>query len=157
MLFHDAAHHIVPNGHHRCGHQRAQAVVHHIDEQAVQIWNVAGEVERHDLPLAVGGDLVAGSYPFNHQANHRRPVAEAHDIIVRAELPDRAGNRAEESAFLRGEGRDGFEPTKKKRSVHAEFLACHQTGSIGLCRQKEARLASIRSRLHSRSGADFNL
>jgi hypothetical protein len=46
-------------------------------------------MEREDLPLSVGRELVAAREAFHDQAALRRPVALAHDVLVRTNALDR--------------------------------------------------------------------
>src|SRR3954449_13319171 len=51
--------------------------------QALQVWDVAGDVEREYLALAFLGQLVAVGEPFQDQTALSRAVALAHEVLPR--------------------------------------------------------------------------
>jgi hypothetical protein len=93
----EVTHGLVRNQRHLGRDQCREIVVHHLDEQPLQIGDVAGDVERHDLPAARWHGGVAARESFNDKADDRRPVAFANDILVGAKHLDgrpQAGERA---------------------------------------------------------------
>ena len=87
---------------------RRQRVVHDLDVEALQIGDVAGDMEE-DLPLSAGQDLVAAREAFDDDAALRRPVLLAHDVLVRLEVPHR--HRKPEDRLPLGfrDGRDALQ------------------------------------------------
>jgi hypothetical protein len=78
------------------GGQSAEVVIHDLEANALQIGNVAWDVERGDLALAAGEHLGAAGEAFQQHAALRRPILVAHDVLVRLELAHRnryPGNR----------------------------------------------------------------
>src|SRR3954451_2070280 len=59
---------LVRDVHHLARGQRTEAVVHHVQMQALQVGNVAGDVKRENLALAFFGQLVAVGGSFQDQA-----------------------------------------------------------------------------------------
>src|SRR4051794_17570951 len=66
---------------------RAQAVVHDVEVEALQVGDVARNMEREDLPLAAFDDLVAAGEAFEDQAALRRPVLVPDDVLIGLEVP----------------------------------------------------------------------
>ena len=64
-----------------------EAVIHDLEVQALQIWDVAGDVEGHDLASAAGKELIAAGKPFEDRAALRRPVVVTDNVRVCFELP----------------------------------------------------------------------
>jgi hypothetical protein len=64
----------------------SEAVVHDLQVDALQVGNVARDVERVDLALAAGHDLVTAGEAFKQRAALRRPVLLAYDVLVRLEV-----------------------------------------------------------------------
>src|ERR1700712_4557892 len=60
--------------------QRGEAVIHVPDMEAVQVRDVAGDVERQDLPLALVEQLVAAGPALDREAALRGTVAIANDV-----------------------------------------------------------------------------
>ena len=52
--------------------QRAEAVIHHLQVQALQVGDVAAHVEGQDLPLALGRDIVAAGEALDDAGSIRR-------------------------------------------------------------------------------------
>ena len=67
---------------------RADAVVHDLEVQALKVGNVARRVEREDLPLARVRDLVAADEALENEAALARRVALADDVVVGGDLAD---------------------------------------------------------------------
>jgi hypothetical protein len=63
--------------------ERRQAVIHHVDVQALEVGNVAGDVERQDLPLALGREDVATGEARDDEAALGGAVTRPHDVLVR--------------------------------------------------------------------------
>ena len=62
--------------------QRAQAVIHHRQVQALEVGDVAADVERQDLALALGREVVAAGEALDDQAAFGGGVALADDVLV---------------------------------------------------------------------------
>jgi hypothetical protein len=60
-----------------------------LEVEALQVRNVAGNVEGNDLASTAGKDLVAAGEPFKDRAALRWPVLIAKDVLVRSEIADR--------------------------------------------------------------------
>jgi hypothetical protein len=67
-------------GDYRLG-KRRQAMIHGVQMEALQVGDVAGNVERQYLTLAATHDLIAEGPSLNDQAALRRLVAIVHDIL----------------------------------------------------------------------------
>src|SRR5215210_974822 len=65
---------------------RAQAVVQNREVKALQVGDVARDVEAHDLALALTRELIHAGEAFEHEARPRRTIPLAHDILVCPEL-----------------------------------------------------------------------
>src|SRR5215217_3766898 len=81
------AHGLVRDEHRLARGQCAETMVHHVDVQTLQIGNVARDVEREYLTLAVVGQLVAVSKAVEDQAALMGAVALAHEVLTRADRP----------------------------------------------------------------------
>jgi hypothetical protein len=57
-------------------------MVHHVDMQALQVGNIAGDVEREDLPLPFMGQLVAVDKALQNEAALMRAVALPHEVLT---------------------------------------------------------------------------
>src|SRR5215210_2480216 len=81
--------HLLMRNCHDCGwNKRAEAVIHNLDKEALQIWSVPHNMEGHDLPFAVGRDFIAARYALQDNAYDRGTVAQTHDVVVRPQLSD---------------------------------------------------------------------
>ena len=67
---------------HAAWSERAEAVVQHLQVQALQVGNVAGDVEVMDLALAVSGQLVGAREAAQDQAGSGGAIPHAHDVLV---------------------------------------------------------------------------
>ena len=92
MVAHQAAQVVMLDEGELARDQRAQAVIHHAQVQALEIGDVAADVERQDLPLALGGDVVAAGEALDDKAALGGGVALPDDVLV---------------------GRDGFQPQRQ--------------------------------------------
>ena len=63
--------------------------------QALQVGNVAGDVEREDLPLAFLGQLVAVGEALQNEAALGRAVALPHEVLTAANGLDGPADSAE--------------------------------------------------------------
>src|SRR5947209_4407778 len=66
-----------------------ETVVHHLQVEALQVEDVAGDVQRQDLPLAVWQHLVAAEESLDDETALARPVAFAQDIHIGRYLSQR--------------------------------------------------------------------
>ena len=86
------------------GRERADRVVHLLQEEAVQVHDVAGDVEGHDLAPAVLQQLVAAGEPLQDRAAMGGAVAVAHDVLVGADVPGRPDGALQGPRLVVGEG-----------------------------------------------------
>ena len=70
------------NERHLAGNDRRQAVIHDLQMQALQVWDVPGDVKGHDLASATGKELVPAGEPFEDRAALRRSVLVADNIRI---------------------------------------------------------------------------
>ena len=78
---------------HLAGHDCRQAVIHDLQVQALQVGDVARDVEGHDLASATGKELVAAGEAFEDRAALRRTVLIPDNVRVCFKIPynDRQG------------------------------------------------------------------
>jgi hypothetical protein len=67
-------HDLMPDKHNVGTNHRAKAVVHALHEKALQVWNIAGNVEGHYLPLPLRNVLVAAENAALHERRAVRLV-----------------------------------------------------------------------------------
>src|SRR4051794_21089513 len=91
---------LVRNERHLAGDDRRQAVVHGLEVEALQVRNVAGNVEGNDLASTAGKDLVAAGEPLKDRAALRWPVLIAKDVLVRSEIADRDRQRGDRALLV---------------------------------------------------------
>ena len=68
--------------------ERNQVMIHDVKMQALQVWDIAGNVNRQYLPSAVGGRLGSDAKPVHQHAAFPRPVAFSDDRLVRSIMSD---------------------------------------------------------------------
>jgi len=90
-------------------HERADAVVHDLEMQALQVGEVARRVERHDLPLAAVEELVAADEAFEDEAALGRLVLVADDVLVGGEALHRHRQGEQRLLVVGGEVGDALE------------------------------------------------
>ena len=100
MALEEAVEGLVRDEGHLAGRERAQAVVHGLEVEALEVRDLALDVERHDLALAVLGHLVAAGVALEDQAALGGFVALAHDVLVGPDLPH-VHRQVEEGILLR--------------------------------------------------------
>jgi hypothetical protein len=85
--------HLMRDERHLAGHDCRQAVIHDFQVQALQVGDVAWDVEGHDLASATGKELVAAGEPFEDRAALRRAVLVPDNVGVCLKIPynDRQG------------------------------------------------------------------
>ena len=83
-------------------------MIHDVQVQALQIGDVAWDVEGHDLASAAGKDLVAAGEPFQDRAALRRPVLVTDDIRVCFKLPHRDRQRGDRLLLVVRNGSDAL-------------------------------------------------
>ena len=107
-------------GHERnlAGGQRADAVVHLFEKEGVQVGEVAGDVERRDLPSAVSEAVVTASEALQDEAALSEGVALAHDVLPGSIVPDPRRDFAQHVLLLIGEGTMPFK-SADERMRHA--------------------------------------
>jgi hypothetical protein len=57
-------------------------MIHALDQERVDIRNVAGKVERQYLPRTVANDLVATDQPFGDEATLLRKFSFADNVVI---------------------------------------------------------------------------
>ena len=111
--------------------QRTQAVIHHRQMQALKVGDVAADVERQDLALALIGEAVAAGEALDDEAALGRGVALADDVLV---------------------GRNGFQP--QRQTQQGGLLLRHKrSDALQLADQREGvRVNAIQDSLPWSSG-----
>jgi hypothetical protein len=71
-----------------------------LEVEALQVRNVAGNVEGNDLASTAGKDLVAAGEPFKDRAALRWTVLIAKDVLVRSEIADRDRQRGDRALLV---------------------------------------------------------
>src|SRR5215204_1532229 len=100
---------LVRNERHLAGDDRPQAVVHDLEVEALQVRNVAGNVEGDDLASTAGKELVAAGEAFKDRAALRGPVLIAKDVVVRPEISDRDRQRGDRALLVVQDGSDALQ------------------------------------------------
>ena len=95
----------------------ADAVVGNQHQRRLQVDHVAGDMERIDLPPAVGQRLVAANDPFGHQAAGKAALAFAHDVAVQRDRMTLVGQGQERLPRFVGQGMAPLDLAKEK--LHA--------------------------------------
>src|SRR5215213_4296233 len=67
---------------HLAGNDCCQAVIHDLEVEALQVGDVAGDVEGHDLASAARKEFVAAGEPFKDRAALQRAVLVPDDVRV---------------------------------------------------------------------------
>src|SRR3954447_324750 len=88
--------------------QRAQAVIHYVKMQALEVGDFARNVKRQDLSLARFGQLVAVGEPFQNKAARGRAVALPSNILMSVEGLDGSCDALKRIPF--GIGEDDLAP-----------------------------------------------
>jgi hypothetical protein len=110
----------VPSGYARLAlGQRAHAVVHDIQMQALEIGDFTRDVERYNLPLAVVGQLLAVEKPLQEKAARGGTVALANDILAGVERFDSPANALERVLLVIRENEDGFQLADQRAGVES--------------------------------------
>src|SRR5215207_3100275 len=87
MRAYEGANRLVRNERHLGGNDCRQAVIHDLQVQALEVGDVAWNMEGHDLASAAGEELVAAGETFEDRAALRRPVLVTDNICVCFKLP----------------------------------------------------------------------
>src|SRR5215207_4203148 len=77
--------------------------------QALEVGNVAGDVKRQDLPLAVVGQLVAAEKPLQEKAARGGTVTLAHDVLAGTKGLDGPADALERVLLVIRENEVGFQ------------------------------------------------
>ena len=80
--------HLMRNERHLAGNDCRQAVIHDLQVQALQVGDVARDVEGQDLASAARKDLVPAGEPFQNRAALRWSVMVTDDISVCFKVPN---------------------------------------------------------------------
>ncbi len=105
---------------HLAGCDGAQASVHHRQVEALEIGNVSGHIERHDLAFALLRHLVHAGEALHEEAGPRRAVALPHDVLIGPDVHDLHGQGFQCRFLVIGEADDVFEPADQ----HASMVLC---------------------------------
>jgi hypothetical protein len=81
--------------------------------------DLARDVERDNLPLAVVGQLVAAEKPLQEKAARGGTVALAHDILAGVERFDSPANALERVLLVIRENEDGFQLADQRAGVES--------------------------------------
>ncbi len=133
----------------RAWRQRRKVVVHHVQEQAHQIGDFAGNVQGEDLALAARNRLGARAKSLDDEAAFGRPLAIAHHRRLRLVLShrDRKGFDVSD-ILLRNAGRDAQTPDKRSARSYRrarEVAPLTWIGTMAPGRHRnETRDASVR-------------
>ena len=98
----------------------ADAVVQNLQVQALQVGNVAGDAEGHDLALAVSGDLVDAGKAAQEQAGPGGTIALAHDVLIVLDDRDLHRQVLEGLPLVIGEGEDALQLADERIVVGME-------------------------------------
>src|SRR3954469_22632746 len=80
---------------HLAGNDRHQIVVHDFEVDALEVGNIAGNMERDDLAPTFGKDLVTASETFKDYAALRWAVLITKDVLFRLEITNRDRQRGD--------------------------------------------------------------
>ena len=72
--------------------------------QALQVRHVAGDMQGHDLTLALGSQLVDAGVALHQQAALRRAVADPYDVLIRLDHLNLHRHVPERPSLLVGQG-----------------------------------------------------
>jgi hypothetical protein len=97
------------NDRHLGARQRLDVVVREIEKQMLEIERLAGNVQRHDLPQPVAGDLLAKRIARNQHRAMLETVALADEIGGCIERADMVRQGPDRLAITSVERRMGFE------------------------------------------------
>jgi hypothetical protein len=86
------------------GREGCDAMVHSLQNEAMQVDEVAGDVKGRDLAFAVGQDLVATGETFQDEAALGWAVTVAHEVLIRADVPGVGHGLGEDPRLLVREG-----------------------------------------------------
>lgn len=86
---------------------RGDAVVEHPQVQALEIWEVAGHMDGHDLALAVQRLFVGAAEALQKREAARGRVTLAHDVLVGCEATDLHRDGGEGGPLVLRKGEEG--------------------------------------------------
>lgn len=113
----DGANGIMGNEAHLGRRQCPQAVVHLLDVERMQIRNIAGNMQRKDLTLAIPDNLVSADQAFDDEATLLSPLAFTDDILMAIKLPDIQREAEEHPPIFRRERGNRFELLDQRGEV----------------------------------------
>jgi hypothetical protein len=85
------------------GRKRDDAVIHGFQQEGMQVYEIAGDVERRDLPRAFRRQFVSGSEPVNEQAAVAGPRSLDHQVLSSQKAPFTANDAPEDVALFIGD------------------------------------------------------
>ncbi|SDI72973.1 hypothetical protein SAMN05216338_10298 [Bradyrhizobium sp. Rc2d] len=110
--------------------QRTQPMIHLINEQALRVRKIAGEMEREILPPPAAEQMVAGDHAGDDQRRMFGFVALTDEILVRHKVTNREGERPDFGDIL-----------LRQRGVLPQVPDQHVVGFI----HAAAKIAPVRS------------
>jgi hypothetical protein len=87
----------------------AEVVVHHVEMEALQVRNIAADVEGHDLSPAFIDQLGTARHPRNEEATVRGTIAFPNKGLARLYVANAHGQILDGSPFLGGEIKDALD------------------------------------------------
>src|SRR5687768_11916077 len=69
--------------------ERHQAVIHDLQMQTLQVRNIAGQMKRENLPLALLSQLIAAQETFDDEAALRGAIPLPDNILIGTDAPGR--------------------------------------------------------------------
>lgn len=106
--------------------ERNQVVIHRRKVEILQIRQIAGNVDREDLPVAVRNGFGANAKAIHDETAFAWPVAVAQHGLVHTVLAKRVWQVLESKKVVRSGNRRGLKALKKWRH---DRVACHFNGS----------------------------
>src|SRR5215217_9008586 len=117
MRAYEGANRLVRNERHLGGNDCRQAVIHDLQVQALEVRDVARDVEGHDLASAARKDLVPAGEPFQDRAALGWSVMVTDDIRVCFKLPYHDRQGGDGPPFLVGNRSDALQSSDQRAEM----------------------------------------